>query len=171
MKYGDKLGALFAYVNCRVYNSKYKIFQKVGKTFIRELDKTGFGLSFIYEKLISFAANKQIVIVLDEIDMIKDADDFSEWRNMNFFQGNILKVAWTFNVGRHDGTSQERDLNKVIHYANREKLRLTRANLLESTMQVFVIIRGSASAETDILETVQLVQVELSSLVWHIVLI
>lgn len=59
---------------------------------------------------------------------INDADDFAEWRRMNFFQGNILKVAWTFNTGRHKGTDYERDLNKIIHYANRELKRLKREN-------------------------------------------
>lgn len=55
---------------------------------------------------------------------IKDADDFAEWREMNFFQGNILKAAWTFNVGRHSGTDALRDINKIIHYAERERDRL-----------------------------------------------
>ena len=55
---------------------------------------------------------------------INDADDFAEWRKMNFFQGNMLKVVWTFNTGRHLGTSYERDLNKVIHYAKRELKRV-----------------------------------------------
>ncbi|PIU09611.1 hypothetical protein COT30_03490 [Candidatus Micrarchaeota archaeon CG08_land_8_20_14_0_20_49_17] len=75
MKFSDQLCAIFAYVNCRIYNSKYKVLQKVGKTFIGELDKTGFGLSHIYERLVAFAAGKQIIIILDEIDMVKDVDD------------------------------------------------------------------------------------------------
>ena len=57
---------------------------------------------------------------------IEDFDDFAEWRKLNGNQFNIGKVVWTFNIGRHDGTTYERDLNKVIHYANREKLRLKR---------------------------------------------
>ena len=55
---------------------------------------------------------------------IKDADDFAEWRNMNFNQGNILKAVWTFNTERHSGTNTVRDLNKIIHYAQRELKRL-----------------------------------------------
>ena len=50
-------------------------------------------------------------------DWIKDADDFIEYRNMNFFQGNILKAAWCFNTNRHSGTDPIRELNKIIHYA------------------------------------------------------
>lgn len=41
-------------------------------------------------------------------------------RNMNFAQGNILKVAFTFNVGRHSGTDYERELNKIIYFAKEE---------------------------------------------------
>jgi hypothetical protein len=57
---------------------------------------------------------------------INDFDDFSEWRGMNGNQFNMGKVMWTFNVGRHQGTDYERDLNKIIHYANRELKRIKR---------------------------------------------
>ena len=57
---------------------------------------------------------------------INDFDDFAEWRKMNGSQFNMGKVMWTFNTGRHSGTDYERDLNKIIHYANRELLRLKR---------------------------------------------
>lgn len=59
---------------------------------------------------------------------INDFDDFAEWRNMNGNQFNMGKVMWTFNVGRHSGTDYERDLNKIIHYAQRELLRIKRNN-------------------------------------------
>jgi aspartyl/asparaginyl-tRNA synthetase len=57
---------------------------------------------------------------------INDFDDFAEWRNLNGNQFNMGKVMWTFNVGRHNGTDYKRELNKIIHYANREKLRISR---------------------------------------------
>ena len=57
---------------------------------------------------------------------INDFDDFAEWRNLNGNQFNMGKAMWTFNVGRHSGTTYERDLNKIIHYANRELMRLKR---------------------------------------------
>ena len=57
---------------------------------------------------------------------INDFDDFAEWRGLNGNQFNMGKVMWTFNTGRHSGTNYERDLNKIIHYANRELLRLRR---------------------------------------------
>ena len=58
---------------------------------------------------------------------INDFDDFAEWRGLNGNQFNMGKVMWTFNTGRHSGTDYERDLNKIIHYANRELLRLKRS--------------------------------------------
>lgn len=57
---------------------------------------------------------------------INDFDDFAEWRGLNGNQFNMGKVMWTFNVGRHTGTDYIRDLNKIIHYANRELLRMSR---------------------------------------------
>ena len=59
---------------------------------------------------------------------INDFDDFAEWRGLNGSQFNMGKVMWTFNTGRHSGTDYERDLNKIIHYAKRELLRLKRGN-------------------------------------------
>jgi hypothetical protein len=55
---------------------------------------------------------------------IKDAGDIIEWREMNFNQGSIFKAAFCFNVGRHDSTDYERDLNKIIYHAEREKKRI-----------------------------------------------
>ena len=50
--------------------------------------------------------------------------DVIEAREMNYAQGNIFKVACTFNVGRHEGTNYERELNKIIWFANRELKRI-----------------------------------------------
>lgn len=57
---------------------------------------------------------------------INDFDDFAEWRKLDGFQFNMGKVMWTFNVGRHSGTDEIRDLNKIIHYAKRKKRQLKR---------------------------------------------
>jgi hypothetical protein len=50
----------------------------------------------------------------------KMCQDIIEDRELNFSQGNILKSAFTFNVGRHGGTTYERELNKIIYFAERE---------------------------------------------------
>jgi len=54
----------------------------------------------------------------------KDCQDIIEDRNMNYAQGNIFKSAFTFNIGRHSGTDYERDLNKIIWFAQRELERI-----------------------------------------------
>ena len=54
----------------------------------------------------------------------KSFQDVIESREMNYAQGNIFKVAATFNVGRHSGTHYERELNKIIYFANRELERI-----------------------------------------------
>lgn len=46
--------------------------------------------------------------------------DVIEGRKMNYNQGNIFKSAFTFNIGRHAGTDYERELNKIIYFAQRE---------------------------------------------------
>jgi len=59
---------------------------------------------------------------------LKDVQDIIEWREMNYAQGNILKVAMTFNVGRHDASNTVRELNKIIYFAQRELKRLAKAH-------------------------------------------
>ncbi len=61
----------------------------------------------------------------------KDAMDIIEHNQMNYSQGNIFKVAFTFNVGRHSGTDYERELNKIIYFAKRELERIKRNAELE----------------------------------------
>lgn len=54
----------------------------------------------------------------------KTAQDIIEARDMNFSQGNIFKSAFCFGVGRHEGTDYERELNKIVWFANRELKRI-----------------------------------------------
>ncbi len=64
------------YVNCRIYNSRYRIMQKMLKNYSPEMEKSGFGLPHLYERLIeTLSKGHQAIIVLDEIDMIKDLDE------------------------------------------------------------------------------------------------
>jgi cell division control protein 6 len=68
------------YVNCRMYNSRYRVIQKIAKEYLPELDKTGFGLSHFYEKLIEYIDNigatpRRVIVILDEVDMVKDLDE------------------------------------------------------------------------------------------------
>ena len=64
------------YINCRNHNSKYRVLSKCVKEFYPEQNFLGFSAGFIYDRLLAYAdSNKQVVIILDEIDKIKDLDD------------------------------------------------------------------------------------------------
>lgn len=51
----------------------------------------------------------------------KDLADIIEDRELSYNQANILKAAFTFNLGRHSGTDELRDINKIIYFAERQK--------------------------------------------------
>ncbi len=74
----EKLGSKsrIFYMNCRVYNSRYRVLQRFLRFYYDEIEKSGFGLSYFYEKLVEkLSEGEQIVLVLDEIDAVKDIDD------------------------------------------------------------------------------------------------
>jgi len=54
----------------------------------------------------------------------KGLQDIIEARNLNYAQANILKVGFTINIGRHNGTDYERELNKCIWFCKRELNRI-----------------------------------------------
>lgn len=57
----------------------------------------------------------------------KECQDVIEAKEMNFAQGNIFKASFCFNQGRHDATTYERELNKIIYFAKRELERIKNA--------------------------------------------
>ncbi|MFH0835804.1 MAG: AAA family ATPase [Candidatus Micrarchaeota archaeon] len=70
------------YMNCRVYDSRYKVLQKVITEFRPDFAKTGYSFSVLYEKLLDWlegssddVKGKQLIVFLDEIDMVKDLDN------------------------------------------------------------------------------------------------
>ncbi len=65
------------YLNSRMmYNSRYRILTKVMKSYYPELEKSGFGLTYVYEKLVEFLEEgNHLVLTIDEIDVVKDLDD------------------------------------------------------------------------------------------------
>ncbi len=67
---------IIQYVNCRIYNSRYRVMQRILKEHVPGAEKAGLGLPFFYEKLIEMASSgKQFALVLDEIDMVKDLNE------------------------------------------------------------------------------------------------
>ena len=70
------------YMNCRVYDSRYKVLQHCISKFNPDFAKTGFSFSVLYERLLDWIEGdgdhiegKRLVIALDEIDMVKDLDN------------------------------------------------------------------------------------------------
>ncbi len=72
-----KQNALMSYINCRIYNSKYKILQRFLKNIYADKIKFGFGITYFYELLLKWIKeqNQRLILVLDEIDMVKDLSD------------------------------------------------------------------------------------------------
>lgn len=56
----------------------------------------------------------------------KDLQDLVEYRNMNFSIGNIFKAC--YRLGRKTGQDDLYDINKIIYFAEREKIRILRSN-------------------------------------------
>lgn len=69
--------AKWTYINCRMYNSRYRTIQKIAKEFIPELDKSGFGVATLYEKFAEYVqgGKLRLILVLDEVDMVRDLDE------------------------------------------------------------------------------------------------
>jgi archaeal cell division control protein 6 len=72
-----ELSVYSAYVNCRSHPSKYKVLLKVLRALYPDNDFLGYSASFVYEKLLEFSNknNAHVILVLDELDKVKDVDD------------------------------------------------------------------------------------------------
>ncbi len=69
--------AKISYVNCRLYNSRYKVLNRIVNDHLPTYAKRGYGAIDLYEKLTNWIEedSKILVVVLDEIDVVKDLDD------------------------------------------------------------------------------------------------
>src|SRR5690348_12093921 len=69
--------AKISYINCRIYNSRYRVLSKIISDHLPTYAKRGYGLVDIYERLMSWIEEdgKVLIVVLDEIDIVKDLDD------------------------------------------------------------------------------------------------
>lgn len=69
--------ARVSYVNCRMYNTRFRVLNKVIAEHMPNYARRGYGTVDLYEKLTNWIEedNKILVLVLDEIDMVKDLDD------------------------------------------------------------------------------------------------
>ncbi|HIH19014.1 TPA: AAA family ATPase [Candidatus Micrarchaeota archaeon] len=77
VEHKDKGTVASCYINCRMYNSRYRVVQKITKEILPALDSMGFGFAMLYEKMMGEirGGGKRLIVVLDEVDMVKDLDD------------------------------------------------------------------------------------------------
>jgi cell division control protein 6 len=92
-----------SYMGCKIYNSRYKVLNKIMSDHMPTYAKRGYGITDIYEKLISWIDqdSKILIVVLDEIDMVKDLDDliYTLTRsNSDVKSGGITTVGISNNV-------------------------------------------------------------------------
>ena len=74
----NNAGVSALYMNCRVYDSRYKVLQKTITEFHPDFAKTGYSFAVLYEKLLDWIETskaKQVVMFLDEVDMVRDLDN------------------------------------------------------------------------------------------------
>ncbi|MGC8628612.1 MAG: Cdc6/Cdc18 family protein [Candidatus Micrarchaeia archaeon] len=69
--------AKISYVNCRIYNSRFRVLSKIVSDHLPFYAKRGYGVAEIYEKIVNWIEEdgKILIVVLDEIDVVKDLDD------------------------------------------------------------------------------------------------
>jgi len=57
---------------------------------------------------------------------VKDVDTLAESLGLSGFNFNVLKSLFGINKSRHNGTTPERDLNKMLHYSMRSNIEFRR---------------------------------------------
>ncbi|MEM0074442.1 MAG: AAA family ATPase [Candidatus Micrarchaeaceae archaeon] len=69
--------ARISYINCRIYNSRFRVLSKIVSDHLPFYAKRGYGVAEIYEKIVNWIEEdgKILLVVLDEIDIVKDLDD------------------------------------------------------------------------------------------------
>ncbi len=69
--------ARISYINCKIYNSRYRVLNKITSDHMPLYAKRGYGIIDIYERIINWIDEdgKILIVVLDEIDVVKDLDD------------------------------------------------------------------------------------------------
>lgn len=69
--------ARVSYINCKMYNSRYRVLNKIISDHLPTYAKRGYGAVDLYEKIANWIEedNKVLITILDEVDMVKDLDE------------------------------------------------------------------------------------------------
>ncbi|MFH1779854.1 MAG: AAA family ATPase [Candidatus Micrarchaeota archaeon] len=121
------------YMNCRVYDSRYKVLQRVITEFKPDFAKTGYSFTILYEKLLDWIEEKgfHAILFLDEVDSVKDLDNlvYTLTRaNDDLRNGSLSIVGLSNKVGfkqRLDNRSKSSLCEEELIFApyNAEQLR------------------------------------------------
>ncbi|MGC9057576.1 MAG: Cdc6/Cdc18 family protein [Candidatus Micrarchaeia archaeon] len=72
-----KKNSVMRYMNCRIYDSRYKVMFKIANDICKGDAKMGYPLSKLYETILEWIEenNMHLIVIMDEIDMVNDVDD------------------------------------------------------------------------------------------------
>jgi len=73
----SSLPVSISYMNCRHYNSKYKVLSNVVQKLYPDKEFVGYSGTFIYEALLKYCEKNEttFIVAMDEIDKVKDLDE------------------------------------------------------------------------------------------------
>ena len=83
-----------------------------------------------------------------------DLQDLIEFKQMNFSQANIFKAI--YRGGNQDHSDYERDLNKIIWFANRELKRVGNKDIIDLSKIKYKLTRRLISSKTIFSHSIQL---------------
>lgn len=85
------------YINCKTFNSKYRIVLKCNGKFYKNENMIGYSASYVYEKFINYISDnsKHVIIILDELDMVKDLNDliYALTRGNDELKGGSISIV------------------------------------------------------------------------------
>lgn len=73
---------------------------------------------------------------------VNDCDTLSEYLELNPDEFNVLKTLWLHKGKRHEGTNEEREINKRVHYSIRSLIKLkrdTKGNICKNVVKKLLI--------------------------------
>ncbi len=101
------LKAKISFVNCRIYNSRYRVLNKITSDHMPLYAKRGYGIIDIYERIINWIDEdgNVLIVALDEVDVVRDLDDlvYTLTRaNSDIKSGGIMMVGISNKVSFKD---------------------------------------------------------------------
>lgn len=123
----DFIRLLNADLTCSNTNENLKyLYNRIIKTVkdLKLIDEDESKLQEIKQEYISYVEHYIIFRFDKPLINLNDGkfyiQDLFEIFKLNYALGNIFKVIFTLGYGRHEGTTRQRELNKVIYFCDRQ---------------------------------------------------